>query len=445
MRDVLDLSGLRGRVLRGEIWPCGDKSISHRALMLAALASGESRIENLNSGLDVMATAECLRQLGVAVTQRGDHVVVRGRLKGHTLSAPAFCEPSGVLNCGNSGTTMRLLLGLLAGHDAFCSVHGDASLNARPMGRVTRPLVAMGARVDGRSGGTLAPLGIRGHRPLLATRHLPSVASAQIKSALLLAGLFAAGTTEVTEPVPTRDHTERMLSAMGADLGHRRDGVTASVVGPALLEPLVLTVPGDISAAAFPLAAALLVPGSRVVLRNVGLNPGRVGMLQVLQEAGARIAVREVGLAGGEPVGDLEVSSSDMTAFSVDPERVPTMIDEVPLLCLLATAAHGVSRFAGLEELRVKESDRLGATIAGLRSLGADVDYGDDVLLISGPTVLGTPGPVMDAGGDHRMAMTWAVASLVSQDPFSICGGDAIAVSDPGFVAQMAMLTGCEP
>lgn len=263
-----------------------------------------------------------------------------------------------------------------------------------------------------------------------------------MKSALLMAGLFADGVTAVTEPAPSRDHTERMLAGMGADMDRPSDG-TIAITGPARLDPLDLAVPGDFSSAAFPLAAALMVPRSHIVIRGVGLNPGRIGMVTVLQQAGAGIRVHNCREIAGEPVGDLDVSFSSLEAFTVTSDQVPSMIDEIPALCLLASVARGTSHLAGLAELRVKESDRLASTVDRLRALGVTVEDEDDSLLVHGPAALSAPpGHVLDAGGDHRMAMTWAVASLVSREPFTVRGRDAVAVSYPGFERDLAGLTG---
>jgi len=408
--------------------------------MLGSLAAGTSFVRSLGTGHDVQTTAACLRQLGVSVAGDQTGVKVRGRLEGDTLSGPLFIEPVAPLDCGNSGTTMRLLLGLLAGSPGFTVLTGDQSLSARPMRRVTGPLATMGARFWGRQNASLPPLAVLGASLCPATHEIP-VASAQVKSALLLAGLRTEGLTSVTGPAASRDHTERMLAAMGADV-RQPNPHTVAILGPARLEPLDLVVPGDPSSAAFWVAAALLVPGSHIRLCGVSLNPGRLGLVHVLQRSGARIEVRPTGEAAGEPVGDLEVRYSELRPISVAPQEVPALIDEIPLLGLLATAAGGESRLCGLAELRHKETDRLACLVQGLRALGAAAsEQGDDVS-VTGPTPLRAPTTPLASQGDHRMAMTWAVAALLTTGETAIQDGAAVAVSYPAFWSDLARLTG---
>lgn len=430
----------KGRPLLGELRLPGDKSISHRALLLASLAVGASCLRSLGTGHDVRSTAACLRQLGVSIAGDRTSVTVRGRLEGDTLSGPLFVEPAAPLDCGNSGTTMRLLLGLLAGSPGFAVLTGDRSLSARPMLRVTGPLATMGGRFWGREDASLPPLAVLG-TSLCAAPHQIAVASAQVKSALLLAGLRAEGLTSVTGPAASRDHTERMLAAMGAEIS-QPDPHTVAIHGPARLQPLDLVVPGDPSSAAFWIAAALLVPGSHITLCGVSLNPGRLGLVRVLQRSGARIKLRPTGSAAGEPVGDLEVRASELRAITVEPDDVPALIDEIPLLGLLATAASGESRLSGLAELRHKETDRLACLVQGLRALGATADEQGDDIILTGPSPLRAPVTPLASEGDHRMAMTWAVAALVATGETAIHDGAAVAVSYPAFWSDLVQLTG---
>jgi len=431
----------RPKPLRGELVLPGDKSISHRALMLAALARGTSRLRRLAPGRDVRSTAACLRRLGVTITARGPgETFVYGRAGTGGCSPALFREPGDVLDCGNSATTMRLLLGILAGQRLFAVLTGDRSLRRRPMRRVTEPLSGMGARFAGRMGASLAPLAVCG-ADLKPGVHRTGVASAQVKSALLLAGLFARGRTSVAEPVRSRDHTERLLAAMGTCLC-RVSAVETWIEGPATLAPLDLTVPGDPSSAAFLAAAALLVPKSSVVFRGVSLNPTRLGFFRVLREAGAVIEIRACGEAAGEPFGDIAVEHSGFGPLNIGPAEVPELLDEIPLLALLATQAAGKTAIRGAAELRLKECDRLAATAAGLRAVGAAVEDHPDGLEIEGPAGLHAPAQPLDSRGDHRMAMTWAVASLVLPGEVRVTGDRFARVSYPGFAADLGSLTG---
>ncbi|MDP2872606.1 MAG: 3-phosphoshikimate 1-carboxyvinyltransferase [Bacillota bacterium] len=438
----VSVQSFQGKPLIGEISPPGDKSISHRALLLAALASGPGRLVGLAPGRDVAATARCLRALGVVIRPdrpRGA-TIVRGRLDGDTLSGPALREPQQILDCGNAGTTMRLLLGTLAGQALFAVLTGDRSLRRRPMGRVTGPLAEMGASFSGRDGGRLAPIAVRGGRLHPAAHRIP-VASAQVKSAILLAGLFAEGATSVAEPAPSRDHTERMLLAMGAEV-RRISATEASVSGPAMLSPLELTVPGDPSSAAFIAAASLLVPGSSVHIRGVSLNPGRMGFFELLRRAGAGLSWEQTGVACGEPVGDIEARASAWGPLTVRPPEVPSMLDELPLVALLAARADGRSEISGAAELRTKESDRLAGVASGLRALGVTLEERPDGLIIEGPSRLTSPVAPLPSAGDHRLAMTWAVAGLACRGNLRVAGMDSAAVSYPGFLDDIAALTG---
>jgi 3-phosphoshikimate 1-carboxyvinyltransferase len=410
----------------------GDKSISHRSLMLSALAVGDSRIEGLLEGEDVLATAAAMRAMGATI-ERDAHGIwhVAG------VGVGGLLQPSTALDMGNSGTSTRLLMGLLASHALTATFVGDASLSKRPMGRVTEPLALMGADFTASPGGRL-PLTMRGLCPAVPIAYRLPVASAQVKSAILLAGLNTPGITRVTEPIPTRDHSERMLKGFGADLSveTESDGTRIiSLTGEAELRPCHITVPGDPSSAAFPMVAALLVPGSRVTIANVGLNPTRAGLVNLLKEMGGNIEIANPREVGGEPVGDIMVTASSLRGVEPDPARAPAMIDEYPVAFVAAALAEGRSIFRGLEELRVKESDRITTMAEGLRTIGARVEELEDGLIIEG-----TGGAPLAGGGpiatrlDHRIAMSFAVAGLVSRDGVTIDDMRPVATSFPGFI-----------
>ncbi len=422
-RSVLPAAGLAG-----EVSLPGDKSISHRALIFSALSDGEQRISGLSEGADVQATAAALVALGVPV-ELGDVAVVGP-------AAGGLQAPSGPLECGNSGTSMRLLAGLLAAQPFTSTLAGDASLCRRPMLRVVAPLRAMGARIDGRDGGRLAPLTICGGE-LRGIEHHSAVASAQVKTSLLLAGLFAQGRTLIHEPHLSRDHSERMLAACGVEV-ERFDGGVALHGGQRLQAPETIAVPGDISAAAFFLVAAALLPGSMLRLRGVGVNPTRTGILDVLAAAGVRIERTGERMQVGEPVADLTVHGGELQSFSVTGALVPRLIDELPVLAVLASRAEGTSTITGAAELRAKESDRIESTAALLRSLGVAVETRADGMSIEGNG--GRPfagGAEVSAAGDHRIAMSAAVAALVATQPIQIDGTDAVETSFPDFFEQL--------
>lgn len=416
-----------GRGLSGTVELPGDKSISHRAAIVAAMAEGTSVITGFSPSDDCARTVSALEAMGVSCQRWGSTLTVRGK-------GPDWEEPAGVIDLGNSGTSMRLLAGVLAGVPGFRILDGDESLRRRPMGRVVHPLRQMGAHIDGRRQGDLAPLAVRG-TDLVGREFMLPVASAQVKSCLLLAGLLAQGETWVEEPLPTRDHTERLLPLAGVAV--QRRGRAAGVRGPQSPRPFQLQVPGDPSAAAFLVVAACLVPGSRVWLRGVGLNPHRVGFLHVLSRMGARIRVTG-GDGPGEPVGDLEVSASELRATQIGPEEIPSLIDELPVLAVAACAAHGVTRVSGAAELRVKESDRLAAVARELGRLGASIVETSDGWVIEGPCRL--RGGVVSSWGDHRLAMAWSVAALTAAGPVEVAGAEAVAVSYPRFFADLETL-----
>ncbi len=420
--------------LTGRIRVPGDKSISHRALMFGALAVGRSRISGLLEGEDVLATAAALRAMGARIDRDGSDWVVDG------VGVGGLLQPGEALDMGNSGTSTRLLMGLVASHGITAAFTGDASLSKRPMGRVIDPLSQMGASFTPSPGGTL-PLMMEGLQPAVPIEYRLPVASAQVKSAVLLAGLNTPGITSVIEPVATRDHTERMLRGFGAELSVE-EGDGARIIrihGPADLHPCDIEVPGDPSSAAFFAVAASIVPGSDLVIENVGLNPTRDGIFRVLRQMGADIAFIDEREVGGEPVADLRVRHAVLEGIAVDPAIAPSMIDEFPVLFVAAALARGTTITRGLEELRVKESDRLSAMAAALRLAGAKVEESDD-----GLTITGTGGTPLPGGGpvtthlDHRIAMSMAVAGLASGDGVAIDSAEPIATSFPNFIDLIA-------
>lgn len=416
------------RRLQGVVQVPGDKSISHRALLFGAIAEGTTRITGLLPAEDPLSTAACLRAMGVTISaiEAGQRVSVEG------VGLDGLREPEDVLDCGNSGTTMRLMLGLLAGRAGRHFVlTGDGSLRRRPMQRVGGPLAQMGAQISGRSGGNLAPLAIRGQQLQGATIRTP-VASAQVKSALLLAALTATGDTTVIEPVQSRDHSERMLRAFGAQLSVGGPGLTEVTVTPgASLRGQDVIVPGDISSAAFWLVAGAITPGADLTVQNVGLNPSRTGVLDVLEQMGARIELLNGREVAGEPVGDLRVTHGPLKAFTIGADLIPRLVDEIPVLAVAACYAEGISRVTGAEELRVKETDRLAVMARQLGAMGARIEEFADGLTIEGGVPL--QGAEVDSETDHRVAMSLAVAAQVAHGPTLLHRPGAAAVSYPGF------------
>jgi 3-phosphoshikimate 1-carboxyvinyltransferase len=424
--------------LAGRIAVPGDKSVSHRALMCGALAVGETRITGLLEGEDVLRTAAAMRALGAAVSREPDgtwHVVGRG--------LGALVEPPDVLDMGNSGTAARLLCGVLASHNLFAVMTGDASLRRRPMRRVTDPLSACGARFAAREGGRL-PLVIQGPKEALPLAYRVPVPSAQVKSAVLLCGLNAPGITSVEEPEPTRDHTENMLRHFGATVHVEPAGRgrLITVQGHPELHAADVAVPGDPSSAAFLVAAALLVPGSRLIIPGVGLNELRCGFYATLAEMGAALEVENRRLQNGEPIGDLHVSHSALRGVDVPWERAPTMIDEYPVLAVLAAHAVGTTRMRGLKELRVKESDRVAASAALLAVNGARVDIEGDDLVVHGDGRRLSGGGLVKTDMDHRIAMAALVLGLASEEPVVVDEAAFIDTSFPGFVATINQVGG---
>ncbi|MGB5133633.1 MAG: 3-phosphoshikimate 1-carboxyvinyltransferase [Prochlorococcaceae cyanobacterium] len=422
----MHLSG--GGSLKGTVRVPGDKSISHRALLFGAIAEGETRIEGLLPAEDPLSTAACLRAMGVTVSAivAGQPVTVQG------VGLDGFQEPHDVLNCGNSGTTMRLMLGLLAGRAGRHFVlTGDASLRGRPMRRVGAPLAQMGALIHGRRDGNFAPLAVLGQPLRGATIHTP-VASAQVKSAILLAGLTASGPTTVIEPALSRDHSERMLRAFGARVEVGGPGLTQVRLTPGHdLRGQSVVVPGDISSAAFWLVAAAVTPGAELTVENVGLNPSRTGILEVLEQMGARLEVLNARNVAGEPVGDLHVSHGPLQPFTIGGELIPRLVDEIPVLAVAACCAEGVSRIADAGELRVKETDRLAVMARQLGAMGGRVEEFEDGMAITGVTEL--HGADVDSETDHRVAMSLAVAAGIASGDTLLQRPEAAAVSYPGF------------
>jgi 3-phosphoshikimate 1-carboxyvinyltransferase len=415
--------------LRGTATVPGDKSISHRAAIFGAVAEGTTRICNFLPANDCLATLEVVRGLGIEVEYGSEEVLVHGR------GLNGLREPVRPLECGGSGTTMRLMSGLLAGQPFYSVLASNAQLAGRPMDRVAVPLRAMGATILGREGGRYAPLSIVGGS-LVGLRYEMPVASAQVKSAILLAGLFAEGKTEVIEPAPSRDHTERMLRAMGAPL--EVDGNVVSVERATHLSALDIRVPGDISSAAFLAAGTAIVPGSRIVIPGMGLNPGRVGIVNVLRRMGAALRLHNERLDNGEPVADIEIEQSPLRGTQISPEEVPGLIDELPVLAVIATQAEGVTEVRGAAELRVKETDRIATTVSELRRLGADIEALPDGFVVRGPVRL--RGAEVSSHGDHRLAMSLAVAALAADGESTIEDTTCIADSFPGFERALAGL-----
>ena len=416
--------------LSGEVTPPGDKSLSHRAALFSAIAEGRTELSGFLAGEDTLNTVRAVRMLGIQVDDAGPGAfVVHGR------GLDGLREPSGVLDLGNSGTGMRLLAGLLAGQGFFSVLTGDQYLVKRPMGRIADPLRRMGAVIDGRAGGTLAPLAIRGAgRSTRPIDHQSPVASAQVKSAVLLCGLSADGTTSVTEPSRSRDHTERMLRSFGVDV--REDGLRVSVQGrQALRAGGRIVIPGDISSAAFFLVAASIVAGSELVIRNVGVNPTRTGILDVLTAMGADLTLERRREEAGEPVADIRVRHRGLRAARIGGDLIPRLIDEVPVLAVAAACAEGTTVISDAAELRVKESDRIATIAAELRKLGARVRELPDGMEIDGCGRLA--GAITESHGDHRIAMSLAVAGLAASGRTVVRDTEWIETSFPGFAGML--------
>ncbi len=416
--------------LEGVLAPPGDKSISHRAALLNSIAVGAARVSNFCVGDDRASMLRCLRGLGVKITRHAACEAGGGKewfeVEGNGLHG--LSEPVDILNAGNSGTTMRLVSGLLAAQPFFSVLTGDKSLRSRPMGRIIKPLQQMGAHIQGRDGDNKAPLAIRGGG-LRGIEYDMPVASAQLKSCLVIAGLYADGETVLHQPAASRDHTERMLENMGAAL--TEDGLTLKVAPGRELRAVDVNVPTDTSSAAYWLVAGVCHPAAKVTVLNVGMNPTRTGVLEALESMGARLTVANRRMEGGEEVADITAESSNLTATEIGGDLIPRLIDEIPVLSLAACFAKGTTVIRDAQELRVKESDRIKATVAGLRGLGGHVDETEDGMLIKGTGVLkGAPGR---SYGDHRLAMTLGVAGLLASGETEVRGAEAAGVSYPTF------------
>lgn len=407
----------------------GDKSISHRSVMFGALAKGDTEISNFLRGADCLSTISCFRSMGVDIEEKGENVLVHGKgLRG-------LRRPDGILDCGNSGTTTRLISGILAAQDFDVTLTGDESIQKRPMKRIIDPLSLMGAEIESVRGNGCAPLHITG-APLHGISYSTPVASAQVKSAILLAGLYADGETRVTEPAPSRNHTELMLSSFGADV--RTEGTTVTIRQAEELYGQKIQVPGDISSAAFFIAAGLLIPGSEILLKNVGVNPTRDGVLRVFRRMGGSIETTVLSSGAGEPAADLLVKASRLHGVEIGGKEIPSLIDEIPVIAAAACFADGVTVIRDAAELKVKESNRIAAMTENLRAMGADVTETEDGMIIRGGRPL--HGAVIDSRNDHRIAMTFAVAALAAEGETSIPQWDCVNISYPGFLEDLRKL-----
>jgi len=420
---VESINVLKVNHLKGEIYPPGDKSISHRAIILGSIAQGKTHVTNFCPGEDTLRTIKAFQSLGIKIEGKGNEYTIWGK------GLNGLQEPQDVIDAGNSGTTTRLLTGLLCGQSFFSVITGDASLRSRPMKRVTEPLRAMGASIDGRGEGEFAPLAIRGGL-LTPIKYQTPVASAQVKSALLLGGLYADGVTQITEPALSRDHTERMLKAMGANI--EREGTTVRVKGFPQLEAFSLSIPGDISSAAFFIVGATLLPGSRIIIRNVGVNPLRTGVLKILQQMGADIEIIETKEEGGEPIADLIVNSSSLKSVEIGGDLIPQAIDEIPILAIAAAHAEGTTVIRDAKELRVKETDRIKAIVIGLKKFGVKVEEFNNGMAITGKSKL--KGTTVSSYGDHRIAMAFIIAGLTALGETKVEDTKTIATSFPNFM-----------
>ena len=415
--------------LKGEIQVPGDKSISHRAVMLGSLAKGTTRITGFLQGADCLSTISCFEKMGVSIENTGDTVLVHGR------GMRGLEKPEGVLDCGNSGTTMRLISGILSAQDFDVTLTGDASIQKRPMKRIMDPLSRMGASIKSLPGNGCAPLYIQG-RPLTGIHYASPVASAQVKSSVLLAGLYADGETAVKEPSLSRDHTERMLGLFGADIAS--EGTTARITPAKELFAADIQVPGDISSAAYFIAAGLIVPGSQILIKNVGINPTRAGILEVCRKMGGDIRMLNRNEGRGEPTADLLVTHSILKGTVIEGDIIPTLIDELPVIAAMACFAEGETIIRDASELKVKESNRIAVMAQNLTAMGAQVQETDDGLRILGGRPL--HGAVIDSHDDHRIAMTFAVAALCSQGETKIQGRECVNISYPAFYKDLGSL-----
>ncbi|PKP57445.1 3-phosphoshikimate 1-carboxyvinyltransferase [Candidatus Atribacteria bacterium HGW-Atribacteria-1] len=409
--------------LKGNIFVPGDKSISHRSLILGSIAQGETRVYNLLNSLDCLRTLDCMQALGVKIELDVDNSV---NIKGKGLYG--LQEPKDILDVGNSGTTVRLLTGLLSGQNFYSVLNGDNSIRKRPMKRVAQPLRLMGADIWGREDGHFAPLSIRGSK-LNPFQYTLPVASAQVKSALLLAGLYATGETVIREPLSTRDHTERMLEIMQADI--KISPPEIKIKGGTELRSTDIFIPGDISSAAYFIAAASILGDSRIIIKQVGVNPTRTGIIEILKKMGTKIDILNYQIKSNEPRADLMIEYSKLKGVEIKKENVPFLIDELPLIAVVATQAQGKTVVSGARELRVKESDRIKAIVSELKKMGADIEEEEDGFTVNGPTRL--QGAVCESYNDHRIAMSLAVAALLAEGKTVIKNSECIDISFPGF------------
>jgi 3-phosphoshikimate 1-carboxyvinyltransferase len=415
--------------LSGEIVIPGDKSISHRSVMFGAIAHGMTKVTNFLPGDDCLSTISCFRKLGVKIEEKDNEITIFGR------GFDGLSEPTEVLDVGNSGTTIRLILGILAGRPFYTSLVGDQSIGRRPMTRVTEPLMRMGAQIDGRKNGGYTPLSIRGQSLTPLLYELP-VASAQVKSALLLAGLQAEGESQIIEPATTRDHTERMILHFGGEIN--KSYRTITVKGGQKLEAANVHVPGDISSAAFFLVAGAIVPESNILLKNVGLNPTRTGIIEVMKSMGAELEISQSDNLAFEPFGDLRIKSSGLKGTIIEGDLIPKLIDEIPIIALLATQAFGKTIIKDAHELKVKETNRIDTVVQELTELGAKIEATEDGMVIYGPTPL--TGGRVKSHGDHRIGMMLAIASLISSEEVFLENAEAISVSYPNFFTHLNSL-----
>lgn len=416
---------------KGEFYPPPDKSISHRAVIFSSISKGKSIIRNFLRADDPLRTLKAFRLLGIEILEEGNNLIINGKgLNGLT-------EPSDVIDCGNSGTTIRLLTGLLSGNSFFSVLTGDNSLRTRPMARIIKPLKQMGAEIHARAGDSLPPIAIYGKRLKPIYYELP-VSSAQVKSALILAGLYADGETTIIEPAKSRDHTERMLPNFGADL--TVEGLKIKVKGNPDLHGTEIFIPGDFSSASFFIAGALLIKNSEILIKEVGLNPTRTGFLKAIKEMGATIEIQNIKTIAGEPVGDIHCKyCSELKGIDISKEMVPSMIDEFPVLCVMATQAAGTTTIRGAKELRVKESDRIKSMVTELRKMGVEVEEYEDGLSIRGKKLL--KGATLETHNDHRIAMSLCIAGLIADGTSTINGISSVNISFPEFFEILRRLT----
>ena len=416
--------------IRGEVTVPGDKSISHRAVMFGAISDGRTEIQNFLEGADCLSTISCFRSMGIEIEKKQNQILVHGKgLRGLTA-------PSGILDCGNSGTTTRLISGILSPQPFTSTLTGDDSIKKRPMNRIIEPLAMMGADIKSLNGNGCAPLQICG-RPLHGIHYHSKVASAQVKSAILLAGLYAEGETRVTEPKLSRNHTELMLKRFGADV--RTEGTTAVIRPASHLTGTNILVPGDISSAVYFVAAALILPNSEVLIKNVGINPTRAGLLTVCKNMGAQISLVNESHEGSDPTADLLVHSSNLKGTVIEGDLIPAMIDELPTVALMACFAEGTTVIRDAAELKVKESNRIAIMVENLSAMGADIVETEDGMIIHGGKPL--HGAVIDSHKDHRIAMTFAVAALAAGGETEILDADCVSISYPRFYDELNRLT----